>query len=127
MAVNKWLFQDLVTLDEYQFEINPNDGAAPSRQKRTTQSSSSAPGALGKPLLFEGRDDLDRFDFSGTLLTQAQFDALNEWYDKRYLVRVTDDFLIERNIYIEGVSFKRLRKHNHPWAHTFDVKALWIR
>lgn len=118
-AVVKWSFYDGTTT--YTFEINPSDGGSPSRKKSITYKSTAAPD--GKTLIFEGRDQPITVSFSGTLLTQAQYDAFETWFDKRQQVRITDDLGRQYWIYIESFDPKRVRARSHPWKHTYSIEA----
>lgn len=121
MAVVKWVFYDPVTLDEYTFDINPNDGGTPERRKTITYENTAAPG--GKTLVFEGRDEPETISFSGTILEEEQYNALVSWFDKRHQIRVTDDLNRQQWIYITQFSARRRRSYQHPWKHDYDVQA----
>lgn len=122
--VVKWVFTDTVTLDTYTLEINPNEGAAPERAKQLANTPTVAPG--GRPILSEGQDNPTRFDFSGTLLSEEQHDALWEWWDRRVIVKITDDFERDWYVYIERLRMTRLRKHNYPWAHSWSMGTIVV-
>lgn len=121
MAVTRWVFTDPVTLDTYNFEINPNDGGSPQYAKNLTYSVTSAPD--GKVVAFEGRERPKTLEFSGVLLTQAHFEAMLEWYNKQYQVSVTDDLGREFSIIIESFSPQRQRAVHYPWKHQYSVRA----
>lgn len=118
-AVTKWTFYD--GSDTYTFEINPNEGGSPARKKTISYKSTAAPD--GKTLIFEGRDQPPTIQFSGILLTEAQYDAFEEWWDKRQQVRVTDDLGREYWIYIDSFDPKRVRARSYPWKHQFSITA----
>lgn len=121
MAVVKWRFYDPVTLDEYIFEVNPNDGGSPQYAKNIVYSNTSAPDGL--VIAFEGREKPQTLEWSGILLTETQFNAYVEWYQKKYQVRVTDDLGREFFLIIESFSPQRQRAVHHPWKHSYNVKA----
>lgn len=122
--VVKWVFTDPTTLDSYTLEINPNEGAAPERTKNVVTSGTTAPD--GRTLIAEGQDNPTRFDFSGTLLSQEQHDALVAWYDRRTIIQITDDFERTWNCYIDRLKLTRLRKHNYPWAHSWSMGTVIV-
>lgn len=120
MAV-RWVFEDPVTLDTYSFDINPNDGGSPQFIKRYEYRNTSAPD--GKVIMYEGRDDPKSLEFSGVLLTEEQYNAFVEWWDKRYQVVVKDDLGREFSIVIESFNPKREKAVSHPWKHSYQIKA----
>lgn len=121
MAVVRWLFEDPVTLDSWQFEINPNEGGSPAYSKNIVYSATCAPD--GKVVVFEGRDEPKKLEFSGVLLTQEHFEAFAEWYEKRYQVNVTDDLGRTFSVIIDRFDPTRQRALHYPWKHTYRVSA----
>lgn len=117
--VVKWQFYDGSTTEV--FEVNPNEGGSPTRRKTMTYKNTAAPD--GKTLVFEGRDEPGEISFSGTLLTQEQFDMFEEWWDKRQQVRITDDLGRQYWVYIHTFDAKRIRARSHPWKHEYTVEA----
>lgn len=122
--VNRWTFEDPNTLETYTFAINPNEGGSPQYSKKFEYRNTSAPD--GKVIVFEGRDDPQTIEFSGTLLTQAQYDAFVTWWDKRYQVKITDDLGREFWIEIESFSPKRERAVHYPYKHSYTIKAIIV-
>lgn len=122
--VVKWRFDDPVTLDSHVFEINPNEGGSPDYTKNIQYRNTSAPN--GKTILFEGRDNPPSLEFSGTLLTESQFNMFVEWWNKRYQVEVTDDLGRQFTIVIESFSPKRERAFHYPWKHSYTVRAIIV-
>lgn len=119
--VVKWTFYDGVTLDEYTFDINPNDGGTPNYNKTITYENTAGPG--GVTLMFEGRDEPPKLRFSGTILEQDQFDTFKTWFDKRHQIRVTDDLSRQYWIYITKFEARRRRAYSHPWKHDYEIEA----
>lgn len=119
--VVKWKFDDPVTSASYTFDINPVAGGSPNYTKKFNYTNTAAPN--GKVLVFEGQDDVQKIDFNGTILEQAQYDAFVTWWRKRYQIKVTDDLLREFMIVIESFEPTRVRARSHPWKHTYNVKA----
>lgn len=117
----RWTFYDPLIPVTYTFEISPNDGGTPSRKKGITYQNTAAPD--GKTLIFQGRDDAMTMSFSGTLLSEAQLDAFNTWYDKQHQIRVTDDLSRQFWIFITEFDPKRAFSVSHPWKHTYQVTA----
>lgn len=121
MAVVRWTFFDAVTSSTYTFAINPREGGAPERNKQLVYQNTAAPD--GKTLILEGRDEVQKLEFSGVILEQAEYDAFNTWYEKRHQVKVTDDLGRQFWVYLTSFKPKRERAASHPWKHTYTVSA----
>ncbi len=119
--VVKWTFYDPATLDTYTFDINPAAGGSPEHSKTITYRNTSAPD--GKTLLFQGRNSPQVMEFEGTILHQAQYDAMIEWFNKTHQIKVTDDLSREYWIVIESFSPKRERAVHYPYKHSYSVRA----
>lgn len=117
----KWAFYDGYSLQDYIFEINPSEGGSPQFTKNIAQQSTAAPD--GKTLLFEGRDSPQTIEFSGTLLTEDQYNAFVTWYQKRRQIRITDDLGREFWVYITSFAPRRERAIHYPWKHSYTVSA----
>lgn len=116
----KWTFVDSVTSETYTHEINPLSGAAPHYQKNITYASCTAPG--GKTLIMEGVDKPIELNWSGTIITQEQYDAYVLWFQKRRQIQVTDDLGRTFMVYITGFSPTRVKSSNF-WKHTYELTA----
>ena len=66
--VVKWQFHDPSMNESYVFEINPNDDGLPEYKKNFQVMSTSAPD--GNVIVFEGRDEVRRGQFSGVTLSE---------------------------------------------------------
>lgn len=119
--VVKWEFFDPVTLEIVPFEINPAAGGSPSYQKNVQYKDTSAPD--GKVIVFEGRDRPRELEFTGTILTESQYNMFVEWWDKRYQISVTDDLGREFVIMIDSFAPTRERAVHYPWKHSYTVRA----
>jgi hypothetical protein len=117
----RWAFYDPLVLETYTFEVNPNDGGSPQRKKNFSYQNTAAPN--GKSLMFQGRDDTKTISFSGTLLTQAQYDTFGTWFEKSHQIRLTDDLSRQFWIVITSYAPKRVRAVTHPWKHTYSIDA----
>lgn len=120
--VQRWTFHDPQTDDTYTFVVNPNEGGTPAYQKKIGYQATTAPdGAL---IAFEGRDEAQTGEFSGTILYRLQYDALIDWFGRRHIVEMTDDLGRIFSIYIQAFEAKRVRSASHKWKHTYSVKYL---
>lgn len=121
MAVVKWVFHDPVTLIDYTFEINPNDGGSPAFEKNIIYESTTAP--QGKTLVFEGADKPQKLSFAGVILYESQYQAFLDWWRKRYQIDVTDDLGRTFSILIEAFRPARKRSALYPWKHDYTIDA----
>lgn len=117
--VVRWTFEDPTTLEVYTFEVNPREDNTPGWEKNFGYQNTSAPD--GKVLVFEGRDNVRRGSFSGTLFTQEHFDTLQEWWAKRRQITVTDDLGRSYSVVLETFKPTRKRSYHHPWRHDYEI------
>lgn len=118
--VTRWIFEDPTDASTYTVPINPNTGGTPGRRK-TMQFTNTA-GPNGRVLAFEGREQVQELEISGTILEQAHLDALTTWYEKRYQVAVTDDLGRRYVIYITDFLPTRRRSATYPYKHDFTMR-----
>lgn len=121
MAVTRWTFYDAVANETYQFAVNPSEGGSPQNNKSISYQSTTAPN--GKTIIFEGKDQPQTLEFSGTILTQAHYQTFLDWFQKRNQILVTDDLGRQMYIYITSFEPKRERAHSYPWKHSYSMKA----
>lgn len=116
----KWVFEDFWNGGTYTFEINPNEGGSPSVTKNIHAAQNTGPNRTG--ILQEGTSQISSIAFSGVVITQTQYEAMETWFDKRVLIKLTDD--LGRTFY--GVfskwNPKRQRRASHQWYHTYDAE-----
>lgn len=115
----RWILTDPVTLDTYDFDINPNDGGEFNETKNITYINTAGPD--GRTLAFEGRDSTRQTQVSGTILNEAHLDALFLWSRKRYTIQVTDDLERTFDIYITDFQPKRRRSALYQWKHDYTL------
>jgi hypothetical protein len=121
MAVVRWTFDDPVNLDSYTFDVNPNEGGSPALQKAFQYSNTSAPD--GKTVVFEGRDQVQKIEFSGVILEESHYTAFETWWNHRNQILLTDDLGRQFYIVIESFSPTRKRSALHPWKHEYKISA----
>jgi hypothetical protein len=121
MSVVRWQIYDPITAVTDTFEFNPDSGGSPAYKKTETFANTCAPD--GKTLIFEGQDEPQRLEWSGTILTEAHYNKYVEWWAKRRQLRVTDDLGRVYWVYINSFTPTRVRAATRPWKHTFDVSA----
>jgi hypothetical protein len=120
----KWVFEDYwqtgPTPYSYTWEVNPNAGGSPVVQKNMTLLQNVGPNRMN--IVQEGQNQVPVLDFSGVILTQAQYEAMEAWYDRRVLIKLTDD--LGRHFYGVFSKFapKRERRAHNFWYHTYDAE-----
>jgi hypothetical protein len=123
-AVVKWIFKDYwetgPTPYTYTWEINPNDGGSPESTKTMTILQNVGPNRMN--LVQEGQTTVPTLSFSGVILTQAHYEKMELWFDKRVLIQLTDD--LSRNFYgiFSKFSPKRSRHGGNFWYHNYDAE-----
>lgn len=123
-ATPRWIFVDptSATPVEAQFEINPSSTTEIVRSKAIVYQNTLAPNT--KSIIFENQDSARTMSWTGTTLTQAQYQMFVDWYNKRTSIRLLDDLTRMYSIYITEFTPKRVRNAEYPWLHTYDMKAL---
>ena len=119
MAVTRWIFDDLTTLETWTMNVNPREGGAPSYKKNISYQNTA--GTDGNVLAFEGRDEAQTSEFSGVILTETMYNTLYTWFNKRHQIQVTDDLGREFVIYITSFDAKRKWSTSHPWRHDYTM------
>ena len=106
--------------DVYVMEINPNDGGSLVVTKNINIVQNTGPNRVN--ILQEGQSQAPLLDFSGVILTQAQFEAMEQWYDRRTLIKLTDDLGREYYGVFSKWAPKRTRRASNFWYHTYDAE-----
>lgn len=122
-----WRWEDPTEGTVEFMSINPNEGASPSYAKTLTKETTTAPGAQGQVLIYEGADQTSDFSFSGVILFQEQYEFLQLAWERRHLVLVTDDLGRIFTLYLETFTPKRVRSKTYPWRHTYDASAVIVK
>jgi hypothetical protein len=116
-----WVIRDYsvdpMAPEEYFWDINPNAFSMSYRKSLTYDRTCAED---GRSIIFEGRDEPQRMQFSGVLLLQDQYDKFVEWYSKRTQIELEDD--LGRTFWVYIVSFEPSRKRStqHPWRHEYS-------
>lgn len=119
-----WKFYDPVTLEEITLEINPKEADSPVMSKNISYQSPAAPGA--GVIAQEGRQKPKTMTFTGTTLTEDQYNVWVEWFNKPYQIKLTDDLLRDFWIYITDFQPKRVRSIKYPWRHEYTVNCFVV-
>jgi hypothetical protein len=124
-VVVRWQIYDPDTDDTWVFPMNPREGAVPTREKNIAQQAVAASDS-SNVLLFEGADSPSRINWDGTILTEDFYVAMEEWFDKRRQVRLTDDLGQTWWVYLIRFTPRRINRHSHPWAMTYEAEVLIV-
>lgn len=114
-----WVITDPATSETYAFEINPRDDGSLQYEKTISYKNTSSP--TGNTVVFEGRDAPSATQFSGTVLTEAQYNQMVFWFNKRGALELEDDLGRVFTIYITKFSPKRKLSRQYPWRHEYTV------
>lgn len=123
--VAKWNLFDPNTNETYVFEVNPNEGGTPGITKKIEYQAPTSP--AGPLVMFEGRDDPRKLEFSGVILSQTQLADMLTWFNKRYKLRLTDDLGRQFWVYLTTFEPTRERRVSHPWKHNYKATAAVVQ
>lgn len=115
-----WLFADPSNGTTHEWEINPSSLSSSPRRKKVAYNPSPVPG--GNLNAFEGEQEAVTNSASGTVLTEAQYDSMIEWFSKRRLLTLRDEYGITYTIYITKFIPKRVRNQQYPWRHEYTFE-----
>lgn len=104
----------------YVWEINPNQGGSPQVSKNMNIVYNVGPNRGG--IIQEGQSTAPILSFSGVLITQSHYEALETWFDKRVLIELTDDLGRTFRGVFSAFSPERVRKPYNPWYHTYQAQ-----
>lgn len=111
----------MATPTSYTVEINPNTATSPSFQKAFGYTATVAPN--GKTLIYEGRDQPQKIEFSGVILSEAHYNSLVTWFKNRNQIQITDDLNRTFTVIIESFTPTRKRSYHYPWRHEYRMSA----
>jgi hypothetical protein len=122
--VTKWAFQDPASGVTYTFAINPDptQPGSPGSDRVFDTTASLAPD--GQMLVSEGSRIPSVWTFGGTVLTQADYEALQQWADKNYRVYLVDDLGVVRVVLPQVFSPRPVGDPSNGWAHTYTFQVL---
>ena len=129
-----WVFYDPVTDDTYRMPVNPNNEQS-SRSVQKSQKFAVAAGRYDDPsatpssynnvtLIYEGPDEISRFNFSGVIYTQIEYINLFSWAEKPNMIHITDDLDRTFEVYVVSFSTERRRSKKFPWKHNYTMEAV---
>lgn len=120
----KWVFADYwetgPTPYQYVWEINPNEGGSPQVTKNISMASNTGPNRVA--IVQEGSNQAATLTFSGIILTQEHYEAIEYWYDRRVLIKLTDDLGRQFFGIFSKFAPQRSRRSTNPWYHTYSAE-----
>lgn len=119
--VIRWTLYDPVINETYEMHINPNEGGTPGVNKTIGYEATSAPD--GNLILFEGRDEAQKLEWSGVIIEEEHLNELVKWTKKRRQLLLRDDLEREFWIYITSFSPTRQKRVGRPWKHEYSMSA----
>lgn len=121
--VVRWKFTDVFQVGPepwtYTWEINANDGGSLSWQKNFFTAPVVGPRVM--PVVQEGGLGAATLDFSGIILTQTQYEAMEYWYSKRVLLLLVDDLYREYVGVFASWQPHRERRASNFWYHSYEA------
>lgn len=119
----KWVFEDVYGTGPaphaYTWTVNPNDGGSPTIEKNMNILMNVGPNR--KSLVQEGQSSVPMIEFAGVIITQEQYEAMEMWFDRRILIKLTDDLGRQFFGIFSKWAPKRVRKAGNFWYHTYDA------
>ncbi len=118
--VVRWTFQTIedppITVT---FPINPNEGGSPQVDKQLNIQSSVGP--RRHTIIQEGQSGPPTLNFSGVILTQAHLELFETWFDRKYLLILTDDLGRQSKGVFSSFRPERVFKPNNPYYHRYQA------
>jgi hypothetical protein len=115
----RWTLSDPATGEFYTFDINPNAGGSLPLQKNITYYATTADDSV--TVFYEGADQPQQVQVSGTLLSETQYNAMVYWYSKRRQVLLTDDLGRQMWVYFTQWTPTRKWSYQNPWRHDWTA------
>ena len=124
MARTAWTLTDNSTGSPVvlSFTINPHSASYPEGQAAISTEYTTA--SNGQPVLFTGHDPLSAFSFDMNVISQAWYESLVTWSQKRNPLTLADDLGNSWTVLIRKIAFNRLNRVSHPWR--FDVTGEFL-
>lgn len=119
--VTKWTFHDPVNSETYTFEVNPKDGGLPALRK--VLAFQSMAGSDGGLVTMETQPAPIVLNWTGTILSETEYNAFVFWFGKNHQVTLTDDFGQVNQVYLSSFTPTRKYVASYPWWHDYTVEA----
>lgn len=118
--VQRWVFTEIGGLNEtYTVAINPNSGGSPASRRNTYLAQAAGPGGI--PIVQSGRLEVQELQFSGDILSQAHYLAMDRWAKKNSTIQIVDDLSRTYVGIFTDFTPQRVRTASNFWKHTFSA------
>lgn len=126
-----WKFIDPDTLQEFSWEVNPNqDGGSASIVKSlgyavnaATHRDSTGTDRIGT-VAYLTNIEQETFAYSGNVYTVQQYNDLVSWCELDKAVIMVDDLGRAKLVYITEFKVSRVRARQHPFKHAYSFKGI---
>lgn len=123
----RWTFWDSTTNTTGTFVFNPQAGGEVPYDTQLASGGSAGSWAefldSGASITY-GPDRVSEVTFNGFILTEADWNFFNVWFNNDNLLLLTDDLGRKSWILMQSFVPARVRKATSPWFHTYVAKAL---
>jgi hypothetical protein len=75
-------------------------------------------------LIYEGPDEINRFNFSGIIYTELEYINLFSWANRTNIIELTDDIGRIFEVYVVSFSTERIRSRKFPWKHSYNMETM---
>lgn len=116
----RWKFSDMVGLTVYDMEIGPSQGV--DIQFSQSLGFNFMPTATDTAVAMRTSQSPTEGTIQGTLLSQAEYDALIGWWQHADTVLIVDHLGREFQVMIEDFDPKRVKNATNPWKHTWSMR-----
>ena len=125
MARVAFKLHDPDSSETYNMEINPNDSGTPTM--RNTYNYQTPTAGTNGPIISQGVRELRKLDYSGTLLTENQYNQMLLFSAREYPWHITDDLGRKFAVMCESFEPKRIPSISHPWRHDYTWNLIVIK
>lgn len=116
----RWTFYDPSADETYTFETNPVGGGTPSVQNANAY---EAAGPGSKALVFDRVAQPSEISISGTLHSQQQMEAFEDWCSRSGQILIVNDHGREQWVWFRSFEAERAGRHHAPWRHSYTISA----
>lgn len=117
----RWHFHDPNTGENYEPPIGPDRMTSPLPVRAVDAVSTTS--RQGTIVVWEGAPEPAQWAFSGRLLSQVHYEALQAWYAKPNRVIISDHLARQWVCYITDFDAEPQRALHLPWSHRYTMRA----
>lgn len=109
----------------YNMEINPLESNSPGVQANLNYMKPTA--SFSGPIIAQGLDEVQKLEFSGTILAENQFNNMLLFSALDYPWEVRDDLGRQWEVMCESFQPKRVKSLTYPWRHEYSWTLIVVR